>query len=110
MPNLGQEQAQRRNMLRELLLHGPANTQQTLVNALRTKGLSATQSSVSRDLREIGAIKTGQGYELPGVADTVNEMVGVTEFLRDIRLSEHDKEALLTTGRSDPADSIQDVV
>ena len=87
MPNSNQEQAQRRDMLRELLLHGPANTQQTLVDALRIKGLSATQSSVSRDLREIGAIKTRHGYELPGVADSVNEMAGVAEFLRDVAVA-----------------------
>jgi transcriptional regulator of arginine metabolism len=84
MPNSSQEQSQRRDMLRELLQHGPANTQQTLVDALRIKGLSATQSSVSRDLRNIGAIKTGHGYELPGAADAVDEVAGVTEFLRDI--------------------------
>ncbi len=84
MPNSSQEQSQRRDMLRELLQHGPANTQQTLVDALRIKGLSATQSSVSRDLRNIGAIKTGHGYELPGAADAVDEVAGVAEFLRDI--------------------------
>ena len=84
MPNSPQEQAQRREMLRELLLSGPASTQRKLVNALSDKGLHATQSSVSRDLRELGAIKTGQGYELPGDADVRDEMHGVAEFLREI--------------------------
>ena len=36
-----------------------------LVDALAAQGLQATQSSVSRDLREIGAIKTSDGYQLP---------------------------------------------
>ena len=84
MPNSPQEQAQRREMLRELLQSGPASTQRTLVNALSDKGLHATQSSVSRDLRERGAIKTGQGYELPGDADVRDEMHSVAEFLREI--------------------------
>lgn len=84
MPNSTQEQAQRRGMLRELLQSGPASTQRTLVNALSAKGLHATQSSVSRDLRELGAIKTGQGYELPGDADLRGEMNNVAEFLREI--------------------------
>jgi len=84
MPNSPQEQAQRREMLRELLLAGPASTQRTLVNALSDKGLHATQSSVSRDLRELGAIKTGQGYELPGDEDVQDEMHSVAEFLREI--------------------------
>ncbi|MGI9271122.1 MAG: arginine repressor [Woeseiaceae bacterium] len=84
MPNSSQEQAQRREMLRQLLQTGPASTQRTLVNALTAKGLSATQSSVSRDLRELGAIKTGQGYELPGDVDPQDEMHSVAEFLRKI--------------------------
>lgn len=84
MPNSPQEQTQRREMLRELLQSGPASTQRTLVNALSDKGLHATQSSVSRDLRELGAIKTGQGYELPSDADLRDEMNSVAEFLREI--------------------------
>jgi transcriptional regulator of arginine metabolism len=84
MPNSPQEQTQRREMLRELLQSGPASTQRTLVNALSDKGLHATQSSVSRDLRELGAIKTGQGYELPSDADLRDEMHSVAEFLREI--------------------------
>ncbi len=84
MPNSITEQAQRREMLRELLQHGPAGTQRSLVDALGNRGLTATQSSVSRDLREIGAIKTAQGYELPGDADTVDEMLRAAEFLRGV--------------------------
>jgi len=71
-------------MLRELLLHGPANTQKTLVDALGAQGVHATQSSVSRDLKELGAIKTGSGYELPNEEDYSDEMAAVAEFIRDI--------------------------
>ena len=64
MPNSTEDQSLRRDAIRELLLQGPARTQQDLVEALVDRGLVATQSSVSRDLREIGAIKTARGYEL----------------------------------------------
>ncbi len=84
MPNSAQEQAQRRAMLRELLLHGPAGTQKTLVDALVAQGLQATQSSVSRDLRELGAVKTSAGYQLPNPNEPDDEIAAVTEFLRDI--------------------------
>ena len=84
MPNSTQEQSQRRDMLRELLQHGSARTQRNLVDALSNSGLHATQSSVSRDLREIGAIKTGQGYTLPGDSDATGEMISIAEFLRDV--------------------------
>jgi transcriptional regulator of arginine metabolism len=84
MPISTREQVQRREVLRELLQRGPASTQKTLVQALSAKGLHATQSSVSRDLHELGAVKTGQGYQLPGLMDAQDEMNKVAEFVRDI--------------------------
>jgi transcriptional regulator of arginine metabolism len=84
MPNSIQEQSQRRAMLRELLMHGPAATQRTLVNALEAQGLHATQSSVSRDLRELGAVKTSDGYKLPNASDNADEIAAVAEFMRKI--------------------------
>ena len=85
MPNFPQDQLQRRETIRELLLRAPASTQQQLVDELNDRGHVATQSSVSRDLKELGAIKTPQGYELPA-ADTPadDELRGVAEFLRSI--------------------------
>lgn len=85
MPNSSQEQAQRRDVIRELLLAAPADTQQTLVEELTARGLHATQSSVSRDLKDLGAVKTARGYELPGPAATDgDEFGGVAEFVRDV--------------------------
>lgn len=63
MPNGNHEN--RREAIRQLLSAGPAKTQASLVGALQAQGYSATQSSVSRDLRELGALKTANGYQLP---------------------------------------------
>ena len=80
------EQAERRQTIRELLANRPAETQQSLVDALVSRGLVATQSSVSRDLRELGAIKTARGYELPNpAASNDDQFAGVAELLRGIR-------------------------
>jgi len=86
MPNSIQEQAGRRAALHQLLRHGPAKTQRSIVAALKAEGHAATQSSVSRDLRELGAIKTASGYELPGdeTADT-EQMSGIAALLRAIK-------------------------
>ena len=86
MPNSTRESLLRRDALRRLLLQTPAYTQQALVDALQARGLAATQSSVSRDLRVLGAIKTAKGYELPDnrTADAAPEMRDVAEFLREI--------------------------
>ena len=73
MPNSSQEQLLRRETIRELLLRAPADTQQALVDELNDRGLIATQSSVSRDLKDLGAIKTGKGYELPDSGSTTDD-------------------------------------
>lgn len=85
MPHSSEEQSLRRETIRQLLQSGPAGTQQALVDELNDRGLVATQSSVSRDLKELGAIKTSQGYELPATAiEAGNELRAVAEFLRGI--------------------------
>ncbi len=55
-----------------------------LVEALRASGHPATQSSVSRDLRELGAIKTPSGYELPDGDPAGDPMAEVANLLRDL--------------------------
>jgi transcriptional regulator of arginine metabolism len=45
-------------VLRQLIREGEASTQEELCEALRKKKFDVTQSTVSRDLRRIGAVKT----------------------------------------------------
>jgi len=45
--------------------------QAELVELLRAEGFDATQSSVSRDLREIGVVKGADRYLLPAVEDAL---------------------------------------
>ena len=84
MPN-GNHQ-QRREAIRAMLQQGPVRTQGSLVSALVAAGFTATQSSVSRDLRELGVIKTAQGYELQsnGV-DDVDQLTAVADLLRGMQ-------------------------
>ena len=85
MPNAHSDQEQRRHAIRELLGGGPVATQQLRVTQLARRGFTATQSSVSRDLREIGAIKTARGYELePGDLADRPELNAIGEFVRAI--------------------------
>ena len=84
MPNSPEIQSERQKAIRQLLDTGPAGTQRSLVDALIARGFDATQSSVSRDLKELGAIKTASGYELPGGSANDNEVASVAELLRGI--------------------------
>ena len=83
MPN--KHHQQRSEVIRQLLLQGPAETQGSLVAALAAQGYGATQSCVSRDLRELGAIRTARGYELAisGSGD-VDHLGAVADLLRTI--------------------------
>ena len=86
MPNSHQAQSKRRDAIRRLLESGPAGNQQSVVAALLAQGFEATQSSVSRDLRELGAIKTASGYELAtGTSDSYDEVAQVADLLRDLK-------------------------
>ena len=86
MPNSSEDQVLRRDAIRQLLLHAPVGTQQALVDELTERGLVATQSSVSRDLKDLGAIKTIRGYELSGSELSANgEIARIAEFLRSIK-------------------------
>ncbi len=83
MPVNPGNQTERRAALKRLLERGPAATQRELVEALTADGFHATQSSVSRDLADLGAVKTPDGYELPGGdADRGDELAQVAELLR----------------------------
>lgn len=58
-------QSDRRNAIVRLLAGGVVRKQQDLVRLLRKEGYVATQSSISRDLREIGVLKARGRYVLP---------------------------------------------
>ena len=66
MPFSSDIQIDRQRAIRQILESGPAETQQSLVEDLTARGFEATQSCVSRDLKDIGAIKTSSGYEHVG--------------------------------------------
>ncbi len=84
MPNSPEIQSERQKAIRQILETGPAATQRSLVDTLIGRGFDATQSSVSRDLRELGASKTVNGYELPGEESDGDEIAKVAGLLREV--------------------------
>ncbi len=51
--------------IRSLLAGGRVPSQNELGDRLRAEGVRATQATLSRDLRELGALKGPSGYTLP---------------------------------------------
>ena len=61
----GFSQAQRRDVIRGILNAGAVGGQIELQRELAKRGFDVTQSSVSRDLRELNVVKIGGKYVLP---------------------------------------------
>jgi transcriptional regulator of arginine metabolism len=80
-------QADRRNAVVRLLASGNVHKQQDLVRLLRKEGYVATQSSISRDLREIGVFKARGRYVLPppDVVRANGKFNSLAQFVQQIR-------------------------
>ena len=82
----------RQGQILKLIRSHRVHTQEELASALRTIGVPATQVTLSRDIRELGLVKTGEGYrqasmESTAVGPGVETLVG--EFVLDLRLAQN---------------------
>jgi transcriptional regulator of arginine metabolism len=79
----------RRTAIVRLLRATPVRRQQELVRLLKREGHAVTQSSISRDLRELGVLKHSDGYVLPDNAElaarTQDKFSAVAQFVREVR-------------------------
>jgi transcriptional regulator of arginine metabolism len=57
--------AARHKLIRELIASERVASQEALVSLLAQRGETATQATVSRDLRDLGVLKGSTGYQLP---------------------------------------------
>lgn len=76
----------RREALRRIITRSPVGRQEDLVRLLGRAGHHATQSSISRDLRELGVAKQGDRYVLPDEsAPALDDFSAVAAFVRDLK-------------------------
>lgn len=74
MPADREIQRQRQKVIRDILREGePVADQRELVERLRQMGIPAAQPSVSRDLKELGAVRSGGRYYIPSWAERADE-------------------------------------
>jgi transcriptional regulator of arginine metabolism len=71
----------RRSVLAKIIREQAVGRQSELVAMLRKHGHFATQSSVSRDLRELGVAKLGYRYMLPDGAAIKNDFSTLKQFV-----------------------------
>lgn len=80
------QQHDRRAAILRLLRASPVRRQQELVRLLRKEGHEVTQSSVSRDLRDLGVLKAGGRYLPPSAESsrTLDDFDTLRQFVRGI--------------------------
>ena len=88
----------RRTALARILRSETVGRQSELVRLLRKQGHEATQSSISRDLRELGVAKLGDRYVLPEPASSVREdFASLRQFVRGLQAAGTNLSVLKTT-------------
>lgn len=80
----------RQGQILKLVRSKRINTQDELAQELRAQGIEVTQVTLSRDLREMGIVKTADGYReiLPDPTGPSLAQV-MAEYLLDVRLAQH---------------------
>lgn len=66
MPMNKHSSIQRREIISRVIREAVIHSQEELLAQLRRKGVRIAQATLSRDLAELGVLKTGAGYMLPG--------------------------------------------
>jgi transcriptional regulator of arginine metabolism len=81
------EQLERRGAIVRILRAGLVRKQQDLVRLLKKEGHDVTQSSISRDLRDLGASKASGRYVLPPdeLTRANGDFATLAQFVRELR-------------------------
>ena len=81
------EQLERRGAIMRILRAGLVRKQQDLVRLLKKEGHDATQSSISRDLRDLGVLKASGRYVLPPdeLTRANGDFAALAQFVRQLR-------------------------
>lgn len=81
------QQLERRRSILRILRDGVVHRQADLARLLRKEGYDVTQSSVSRDLRDLGVLKASGRYRLPpdGPTSANGDFSTLGQFVRGLR-------------------------
>jgi transcriptional regulator of arginine metabolism len=74
--------SERHSAILELVNRGSAHTQQDIATALARRGVRATQATISRDIQELGLVRSGSGYR--SSAGMVRELVLSVELVQPL--------------------------
>ena len=81
----------RQGQILKLVRSRSLRTQQEVARSLQAMGVHATQVTLSRDIRELGLLKTSEGYAQPAEAVPAGPDLAIVlrEFLLDVRVAQN---------------------
>ena len=100
--------ALRHRRILDLIARESILTQEDLVERLASAGLTVTQATLSRDIKELGLVKTGEGYstqaELGGETSSPIPSLAhlLREFVTDVKEAQNLLVIRTTTGSAQP--------
>src|SRR3954469_361121 len=97
----------RQNTLLEIVEQQPYRNQDELRRALVKRGFDVTQATLSRDIHELGLVKTGEGYTVPSGEQQPEPMLPsamrlVREFVLEVREAQNMLVIKTATGSAQP--------
>ena len=87
--------ALRHHRILELVSREPMVTQEEMVRRLSQQGLKVTQATLSRDIKEIGLVKTSEGYAAPGAMTEAAPTPSLSHLLREFVVDVREAQNLL---------------
>lgn len=80
----------RQGQILKLIRSANVFTQEELARALKDVGVEATQVTLSRDIREMGLVKTADGYRALAKQERGDDFeLAASEFIRDVRIAQN---------------------
>jgi transcriptional regulator of arginine metabolism len=94
----------RQKVILEVLDGRSVSSQEDLQRALGKRGLKVGQATLSRDIHELGLVKTASGYMLPGEAEPALPPVSrlVREFVLEVKAAQNLLVIKTTVGSAQP--------
>jgi transcriptional regulator of arginine metabolism len=96
----------RQKVILDLLERGPVASQEELQRALSRRGLKVGQATLSRDIRDLGLVKTATGYAQPQGETAESALPPVSRLVREFVLEVRPAQNLLviktTVGSAQP--------
>ena len=73
----------RQSTIRELVAKHPVTSQDELRLLLSRRGHAVTQATLSRDIRELGLVKTAEGYAMLADDAAMSQLPSIERLVRD---------------------------